>query len=238
MPSRSRRRSRIPAKGPRRCWQSRRLRRAQARMASSASYTTLTGRCAGVSVTLCSRMDRFLIALAAAFLFAGTASAAPSARTFVIHGDAKVGSFAIKANGTLAGAIDAFGEPSSLRRRYREQGCLATWRRLGLRIDFYNLAGRDACEPSSGRFGRAIARGRHWQTTKRLKVGDSVRKLRRLYSGASSTAASAGFGLRASGLCAATRSTEKAATTPDFSPRREPGPSSPSTSATRPAAIS
>jgi hypothetical protein len=129
-------------------------------------------------------MDRFLIAFAAAWLFAGTASAAPSARTFAIRGDVKFGSFAVKANGTLAGAIAAFGEPSSLRRRYRGQGCLATWRRHGLRIDFYNLAGRDACEPSSGRFGRAIARGRHWQTTKRLKVGDSVPKLRRLYPAA------------------------------------------------------
>jgi hypothetical protein len=129
-------------------------------------------------------VGRFLIALAAAWLVAGTASAEPSARTFAIRGDVKIGSFAVKANGTLAGAIDAFGEPSSLRRRYRAQGCLATWRRHGLRIDFYNLAGRDACEPAFGRFSRAILRGRTWQTTKRLKLGDSVSKLRRRYPAA------------------------------------------------------
>jgi len=51
----------------------------------------------------------------------------------------------------------------------------------GLTIDFYNLGGADACSPEGGLFSRAFLRGPHWMTTKRLKVGDGVAKLRTLY---------------------------------------------------------
>jgi hypothetical protein len=126
-------------------------------------------------------MRAFLVLFAATWLLVAPASPAAPAHTFAIRGDVEIGAFAVKANGTLAGAIDAFGQPTTLSRLYRGQTCLATWTKHGLRIDFYNLGGHDACQPRHGRFARAIARGPHWQTTRRLKIGDSVRRLVRLY---------------------------------------------------------
>jgi hypothetical protein len=112
-------------------------------------------------------------------LVAATASA--SAQTLVIRGDVKLGAFAVRADGSLAGAIAAFGEPTRLRRQSGGRACRASWIRHGLTIDFYNLGGQDACAPRYGRFSRAIARGPHWQTTKRLRIGDDVERLRSLY---------------------------------------------------------
>jgi hypothetical protein len=136
---------------------------------------------------------RLLVLFAAIWPFVGAASAAAPAHTFAIRGDVKIGAFAVKANGTLAGAIDAFGQPTTLHRLYSGQACLASWRKHGLRIYFYNLGGEDACEPRYGRFARAIARGPHWQTTRRLKIGDSVRRLVRLYRTASFQRGERGF---------------------------------------------
>jgi hypothetical protein len=150
----------------------------------------------GTTSVLCDTdiaMRRSRVLLSAIWLLTATANAAAPAHIFAIRGDVRIGAFAVKANGTLAGAIEAFGEPDMLRRLYRGTGCLAIWSRHSLRIDFYNLGGQDACEPRSGRFARAIARGSHWQTTKRLKVGDNVRKLRRLYPSASFQPGARGF---------------------------------------------
>ena len=63
------------------------------------------------------------------------------------------------------------------------QACRATWPRHGLTIDFYNLGGQDSCRPRYGRFSRAFLRGDHWTTTRGLRIGDSLAKLRRLYPG-------------------------------------------------------
>jgi hypothetical protein len=124
-----------------------------------------------------------LLALAAvlAALAASTHALASSARTFAIRGDVKIGAYAVRADGSFSGAIDVFGEPTSARHTYGRESCRASWPNHGLTIDFYNLGGADACDPDAGRFSRAYMRGNHWLTTKHLKIGDPVTKLRALY---------------------------------------------------------
>lgn len=108
------------------------------------------------------------------------------ARSFVVQGDTTIGGYAVKANGTLGGAIEAFGQPTTLRgTSYQGQpriACVARWQHLGLRISFYNLGGEDACEPRSGYFSQALVTGKQWRTAKGLRIGDSARRLRFLYN--------------------------------------------------------
>lgn len=106
---------------------------------------------------------------------------ASSARVFAIRGDVKIGAYAVRSDGSLAGAIAAFGEPTTRRHTYGRGSCRAAWPNHGLTIDFYNLGGADACDPDGGRFSRAYMRGKHWLTTKHLKIGDPVSKLRARY---------------------------------------------------------
>ena len=106
--------------------------------------------------------------------------AAGGQSSFVIQGDYKIGGYAVKADGTLGGAVDEFGDPTT-RRRARGIGCDLAWRSLGLRIEFYNLGGQDACSREGGRFGGATITSRRWRTSKGLRVGDSVARIRRLY---------------------------------------------------------
>ncbi len=101
-------------------------------------------------------------------------------RAIVIYADVKIGSYAVKSDGTLAGAIKAFGKPTS-RGKSGSTVCAVRWRRLGLRIRFYNLGGQDPCEPRYGNFGEALMTGERWRTRKGLRIGDSTRKMRALY---------------------------------------------------------
>jgi hypothetical protein len=117
-------------------------------------------------------------------LLAAVAVAPAAAHVFAVRGDAKLGAYAVRADGSLGGAIRAFGRPTALRHTFGRRTCRAVWARHGLTIDFYNLGGGDACQPRDGRFSRAFLRGDHWMTTKRLRVGDPVSKLRRLYPNA------------------------------------------------------
>jgi hypothetical protein len=107
-----------------------------------------------------------------------------SAHVFAIRGDARIGAYRVKTDGSLGGAINAFSQPSSLSRQFGGSACMAGWRQHGLTIQFYNLGGDDACAPASGRFLRATMRGNHWTTTLGLRIGDPVGKLRRLYPSA------------------------------------------------------
>jgi len=96
---------------------------------------------------------------------AGVGRAEPS---FVIQGDTRMGTFAVKADGSLAGAIRAFGAP---RLRRTGEGCFATWPQYGLAMNFYNLGGKDPCKPKFGRFSKAVAHGSRWRTNKGLQIG-------------------------------------------------------------------
>jgi hypothetical protein len=115
------------------------------------------------------------IAVISALAGAAVANAAPS---FVITADTKIGAFAVKADGSLAGAIRAFGQP---RLRRTGEACAATWAPHGLTMSFYNLGGANPCTPSFGRFSRAVMHGTRWRTDKGVRVGMSSQVIRRHY---------------------------------------------------------
>src|ERR671919_887115 len=106
-------------------------------------------------------MIRFVAAVALVLASAGAAQTAPS---FVIAGDTKVGAFAVKTDGSLVGAIRAFGQP---RLRRTGEACRATWAQYGLTMSFYNLGGANPCAQRFGRFSKAIMHGTRWRTDKR-----------------------------------------------------------------------
>lgn len=102
------------------------------------------------------------------------ATSAPSRTAVaVVRGDVQIGHYLVKRDGTLDGAIRAFGQPSNL----RGGGviCIARWRESGLQISFYNLGGQNPCERQFGFFGQAIITGRQWATAKGLRLGDPAR---------------------------------------------------------------
>jgi len=115
------------------------------------------------------------------------------AHVFAVRGDAKIGAFAVRADGSLRGAIRAFGEPSSRRNTFGSSTCTVAWRQHGLTIEFYNLGGGDACMPEYGRFSRAFLRGNHWTTSLGLRVGATVTRLRQIYPRARFRSGEAGF---------------------------------------------
>jgi hypothetical protein len=110
---------------------------------------------------------------------------------FTIRADNRIGSFLVKEDGTLRGAIDAFGRPGDKDRR--GSTCTVRWGRHGLKIVFYNLGGENPCRPAYGYFGRARAQGPHWETNRGLEIGDRQRRLRNLYPRAEHHEASRGF---------------------------------------------
>ena len=114
------------------------------------------------------------VALVLGCLVAGSAFATP--KSYVIQGDSKIAGYAVKVDGTLAGAIQRFGEPTSLRhdRGPGLQGwnaCVGRWRGIGLKIVFYNLGGQDSCRPQYGYFRDALITGKQWRTAVGLRIG-------------------------------------------------------------------
>jgi hypothetical protein len=123
------------------------------------------------------------LSAAVALIFVGVAGSTPGqeASSIVVRGDVQIGRFYVKRDGTLDGAIRAFGKPTSLRRG-QYQDCTALWRPIGLRISFYNLGGRNPCLRQYGYFSHATMVGRHWITARGLRLGEPARKLYVLYS--------------------------------------------------------
>jgi hypothetical protein len=121
---------------------------------------------------------RTAIGLTALALFAAAETHAQEP-SFVIRADNKIGSFAVKRDGTLAGLERAFGKAVSVTRR--PEGCLAAWGRFGLAVELYNLGGQDPCTPRYGFFYRAIMGGPRWRTASGLRVGHSERLVRRYH---------------------------------------------------------
>lgn len=135
-------------------------------------------------------MKRLVIGVAAAGVVFITAASA-SAHVFTIRGDWKLGTFAVKRDGTLRGAIDAFGRPGSKERD--GVACVVRWPRHGLKIHFYNLGGQNPCRPAFGFFSHARAQDLHWRTDRGLEIGDRQRRLRNLYPNARFHPAEPGF---------------------------------------------
>ncbi len=93
-------------------------------------------------------MSRLRRPVALAVAIAGLAAAAPaSAHVFAVRGDTKIGAYGVRADGSLAGPVRAFGKPTSLRHTFGSEACRAVWPRHGLTVDLQILGGRDACEP-------------------------------------------------------------------------------------------
>jgi hypothetical protein len=113
--------------------------------------------------------------LALVTLFAVTTAAAPS---FVVQGDARIGTFAVKADGSLASAVRAFGTP---RLKRTGEACRAVWPAYGLTVSFYNLGGANPCAPRFGRFSRAIMYGTRWRSEKGLRIGMASSEIKRYY---------------------------------------------------------
>lgn len=94
----------------------------------------------------------------------------------------RIGDFRPSRNAKLAAAVRAYGEPSST--SGGGEACKARWRDLGLTILFANFGGGDSCDPGVGLAQRAtVKRVRRWHTPRGLHIGDSLRKLDRLYPG-------------------------------------------------------
>ena len=80
-----------------------------------------------VSASPLAWLIRPLLLVMATLLLAPAAQAA-----IVIQGDSKLGRFAVQRDGTLQGAIEAFGDPATLRRHPRfRQTCYAGWPEIG-----------------------------------------------------------------------------------------------------------
>jgi hypothetical protein len=85
--------------------------------------------------------------------------------------------------GTVADARARFGPASSVRARASRVECVARWSRIGLMLTFLDFS-RDACR-NGGLVTATITSRNAWHTAVRLRVGDSVVRLKRLYPRAS-----------------------------------------------------
>jgi hypothetical protein len=116
-----------------------------------------------------------LAAVGVAAALAGSALPASSA-SFRIVGDRAVGG--VRTGATLAGARAVLGAPDTTRRLSKVE-CRAVWRPIGLTLTFLDLSTGAPC--TKGGVVIAIATAAQWHTTKALRVGDPVARLRTLY---------------------------------------------------------
>jgi hypothetical protein len=93
-----------------------------------------------------------------------------------------LGSWHVRAHPEYPKAVFALGTPSHVKNP-DIPGCAATWAQLGLRIQFESFAVAHTC--NDGLAQSAVVKGHRgrvtWKTQRGLRVGDSYRKLKRLY---------------------------------------------------------
>jgi hypothetical protein len=109
--------------------------------------------------------------------------AAAANKSYVIQSNTQIGSYKLRVDPTLQGAIETFGSPTRIIRGPQDgwNSCTARWAEHGVSIWFYNLAGQDSCKPQYGAFGSATLTDKRWRTAKGLRIGDTFRKLTYLY---------------------------------------------------------
>ncbi len=134
-------------------------------------------------------MKSALVVIAVALLMATAVSAAGPAR--LIQTSAKMqrlGAWRIDQSPTLGGARRTLGEPSSCRRIRLEDGSIARWNRLGVRVVTATLgvipSGATSCSYDRMPVSVVTVTGREWQTSLGLRVGDTVTRLHQLYPAA------------------------------------------------------
>jgi hypothetical protein len=120
------------------------------------------------------KMQLVIVALLTATL-AATASAAPS---FVIRRDNDIGGFVLARNGKLSGAIAVYGNPTS-REQFGYDECTVVWGDLGIQ-GIFSRSYDNPCALNGCHLESAIT-GRQWKTDRGLRVGDSLKRLRKLY---------------------------------------------------------
>ena len=101
----------------------------------------------------------------------------------------QVGQFRIEADPTYRGAIRAFGPASSCKLATIDSGAIVRWADLGLRIRIATLgvipARKTACTaPADLKVDNVRITSGRWRTSLGLRVGSSVRLLRKLYPNA------------------------------------------------------
>ena len=94
-----------------------------------------------------------------------------------------IGDFKPESDPSPGAAMRVFGFPSSAREESGRSSCPMGWKALSVRILFVNLGSKgSACVV--GKAQTASVFGRRWYTSRGLSIGDSTRRLRRLYPGA------------------------------------------------------
>jgi len=121
-----------------------------------------------------------LPAVITAGLIAGAAAPpaiASSAFTIRTSGGlvSSIGGFHARSNPTVDSTMRTFGRPSRLKPIGRGSGCVVDWRRLRLRIEFWNFGavpgGTTSCTPSVGLAQAFVARGSRFRTWEGLRPG-------------------------------------------------------------------
>jgi hypothetical protein len=130
------------------------------------------------------------IVAAVSFALAGVAAPAVAARAggtiqTGADGVTALGSWHVSTHPTFPGAVRALGPANSVHAHSSGNSCTGTgvWSGLGLRVLFTSFSADPYCAAAraqTGTISGAAGRG-HWRTTRGLRVGDSVGKLKRLY---------------------------------------------------------
>jgi hypothetical protein len=126
------------------------------------------------------------ISLVVAGIAAPVAAARPGG---MIHtgpnGVTALGSWHVSTHPTFPAAVRALGAANAVHAHSHGSSCTGsgTWSGLGLRILFTSFGGDPYCAGARAQTGTISgAAGRqHWQTTRGLRVGDSLGTLKRLY---------------------------------------------------------
>jgi hypothetical protein len=103
------------------------------------------------------------------------------------RGVSSLGPYRVRSHPSLRSAIGALGDAHRRSRQSGGRACRGTWPLIGLVIRFADLGGSDACSPRDGRAQTVAIRGeggRNWRTSRGLRIGDTVRQIRRRYPSA------------------------------------------------------
>src|SRR5215210_1094509 len=112
-------------------------------------------RCAGKGASAVVAVRGEVVRLPLLLVMAGLALAPAAQGAIVIQGDTKLGRFAVQRDGALQGAIDAFGDPSTLR-GHPDSAKPAT--PAGARSAYGSPSTTSAARTHAGRSGVLLAR--------------------------------------------------------------------------------
>jgi hypothetical protein len=94
-----------------------------------------------------------------------------------------IGGFHPQRDPTLGAATSVFGQPSKVSQT-SNASCRVLWRSVGVRIAFVNLGGGSPCDPALTKAQVVRVFDPRWRTGRGLSIGNGLRRLRRLYPGA------------------------------------------------------